>query len=32
LDVCAADYWELFWRIYSRIAARKSHSLTLAAN
>jgi hypothetical protein len=31
LDVCAADYWELFWRIYSRIAARKSHSLTLAA-
>ena len=31
LDVRAAGYWELFWRIYSRLVARQGRSLTLAA-
>jgi hypothetical protein len=31
LDVRAAGYWELFWRIYGQLVARHGHSLTLAA-
>ena len=31
LDIRAGDYWEIFWRIFDRVAARHGHSLTLAA-
>ena len=31
LDVRGAGHWELFWRIYSHLVARHSHSPTLAA-